>query len=76
VGELDIDDDVFSSPLLADPNRSASDIFSWGVGLNWRLNQNIKLTLNYEHATLDEAPGATLPYTTEDVIFTRVQFAF
>jgi phosphate-selective porin OprO/OprP len=76
VGELDIDDDVFSAPLLADPNRSASDIFSWGVGLNWRLNQNIKLTLNYEHATLDEAPGATLPYTTEDVIFTRVQFAF
>ncbi len=74
VGELDLDDDVF--PLYANPATSASGLVSWGVGLNWKLNRNIKLSLDYERARLDAAPGAKLPFKEEGVIFSRVQFAF
>lgn len=74
VGELDLDHDVF--PLYANPATSASGLFSWGVGLNWKLNRNIKLSLDYERARLDAAKGAKLPFKEESVIFSRVQFAF
>jgi phosphate-selective porin OprO and OprP len=74
VGALDIDEDAF--PLFADPTRSASGVFSWGVGLNWRLNRTIKLSLNYEHAELDGVSGNNAPFKDEHVIFTRAQFAF
>lgn len=74
VGELNFDDDVF--PLYANPATSASGLLSWGVGLNWKLNRNIKLSLDYEHTRLDAASGAKLPFKEEDVIFSRVQFAF
>lgn len=74
VGELDVDDDVF--PLFANPSTAASGVFSWGVGLNWRLNRNVKLSLDYERARLEEARGAALPFKNESVIFSRVQFAF
>jgi phosphate-selective porin OprO/OprP len=74
VGGLDLDDDLF--PLYANPATSASSLFSWGVGLNWKLNRNIKLSLDYERTRLDAAKGAKLPYEEENVIFSRVQFAF
>ena len=74
VGALNIDDDAF--PLFADPNRSASGIFSWGVGLNWRLNRNVKLSLSYEHTDVDGAAGNSAPFKENHVIFTRAQFAF
>jgi len=74
VGELDLDDDLF--PLYANPATSASGLFSWGVGLNWKLHRNIKLSLDYERTRLDAAKGAKLPFEEESVIFSRVQFAF
>ena len=46
VGSLDVDSDAF--PLFANPLNSASGALSWGVGVNWHLNRNFKLTLNYE----------------------------
>ena len=73
-GELNLDDDLF--PLYANPATSASGLFSWGVGLNWKLNRNIKLSLDYERVRLDAAQGAKLPFNQESVIFSRVQFAF
>ena len=74
VGELDIDDDVF--PLYANPAQSASRVFSWGVGMNWRLNRNIKLSLNYEHTDIEGAAGNAAPFEENHLIFTRAQFAF
>ncbi len=74
VGALDIDDDVF--PLFADPTKSASGVFSWGIGLNWRLNRNIKLSLNYEHTDIDGASGNAPPFKENHLILTRAQFAF
>jgi phosphate-selective porin OprO/OprP len=74
VGELSIDDDAF--PGFADPRKSAAGAFSYGVGLNWKPNRNIKLTLNYERTEFDGAPGAEAPFPDEDFVGTRVQFAF
>ena len=73
VGQLDVDDGVF--PLLANPATSASRATSWGVGLNWHLNRNVKLSLNYEQTDFD---GGTTPLLEqgEKVVLTRVQFAF
>jgi len=74
VGELDIDDDVF--PLYANPAQSASGVCSWGVALNWRLNRNIKLSLDYEHTDIEGAAGNQSPFEENHIIFTRAQFAF
>ena len=71
---IDFDDDAF--PVFANPNRSATSAFSWGLGVNWHLNRNLKLSLDYEHTHFD---GGTLnPVTAQDeqVILTRLQFSF
>jgi phosphate-selective porin OprO/OprP len=72
-GQLDIDDDTF--PLYANPASSASKATSWGVGVNWHLNRNVKLSLNYEHTDFDGGTSAFLD-NGEDVILTRAQFSF
>src|SRR5262249_19743496 len=73
VGELDVDDDVF--PNFASPTTSASRAFSWGAGVNWHLNRNIKLSLDYEHS--DFQGGTTDLFNKgEKVILSRAQFSF
>ncbi|HYE33035.1 MAG TPA: porin [Methylomirabilota bacterium] len=79
-GELDIDDDVFASggpTQFANPARWATEIASYGLGLNWYLNRNIRSAVNYYHTDFKggNAPGA-LPSENEDAIFTRVQLSF
>jgi phosphate-selective porin OprO/OprP len=73
VGQLHIDDSAF--PLLANPATSAREAMSWGVGLNWHLNRNVKLSLNYEHTDFD---GGTTSFLKkgEQTILTRAQIAF
>ncbi|QDA57060.1 OprO/OprP family phosphate-selective porin [Thermomonas aquatica] len=72
-GRLDIDHDAF--PLFADPNVASSAARSWGIGLNWYLNANVKLVANYARTAFDAAPGATAR-DDEDIVFTRAQFSF
>jgi phosphate-selective porin OprO/OprP len=77
-GELTIDDDAFAgSPAFA-TSSSARKVSSWGVGLNWFLNRNIKLTLDYDQTNFKG--GSTKPGTVtaqdERVIISRAQFAF
>lgn len=73
VGQLDVDNDAF--PTFATATTSASEATSWGVGANWHLNRNIKLSLNYERSTFE---GGTTAYLAngEHVILSRVQFSF
>jgi phosphate-selective porin OprO/OprP len=57
---------------------SAQAATSWGVGVNWYLNANVKLNLDYESTTFSggtQAAGATSS-TPEHVILSRVQFSF
>ena len=73
-GELRIDEDAF--PVYADPSVFARRARSWGLGLNWYLNSNLKLVFNHTHASFDG--GAPLGEDREDeqLFSTRVQVAF
>jgi phosphate-selective porin OprO/OprP len=72
-GRLTIDDDAF--PLFADPTKAVSAESGWGLGLNWYLNNNLKLVANYTQTSFDAVLGAT-PREDEKAFFTRAQFSF
>lgn len=73
-GVLEVDDDAF--PLFADPAVSASEAASWTVGLNWYLNSNLKLVLNYLHTSLEGGAASGADREDEKAVFTRLQVAF
>lgn len=74
VGQLSIDPAAF--PLYANPATSAQCATSWGVGLNWYPNRNLKLMLNYERSDFSGGQSAPLTAQGENVFFTRIQLAF
>jgi phosphate-selective porin OprO/OprP len=57
---------------------SASEADSWGVGLNWYLNRNVKLNLDYETTTFENGSTTIGAVTArdEETVLTRIQFAF
>ncbi len=73
-GELDLDDDAF--PIYANPSSSVSKEKALGVGVNWYLTKQVKVSVNYEHTTFEggAADGADRP--SEDFVVTRFQHAF
>ena len=73
-GELDVDDDAF--PLFADPALAVRDASGWTVGLNWYLNNNLKLVLNYLHTDFSGGAAAGADRRSEKAVFTRLQAAF
>ena len=76
-GDLRFDPAAFST--FADPTKSAQEAREWGVGLNWYLNRNVKLALDYEETSFDGGAGTTgnvRNRATEETIFTRAQVAF
>ncbi len=84
-GGLDVDKYAFSLGY-AHPSVSAAGAFSWGVGVNWYVNRNIKISLNYEQTRFDlsdASPGAgiTVPVSPlllkgEKAVLTRAQVSF
>ncbi|PWU20242.1 MAG: porin [Verrucomicrobia bacterium] len=78
--ELHVDDAAF--PNFADPATSAHAANEWAVGLNWYLNRNVWLKGSYSHGWFEGGGGkgtsapATITRQDENVIFTRLQFAF
>jgi phosphate-selective porin OprO/OprP len=74
VGELEIDEDAF--PVYADPSVSARRARSWGLGLNWYLNSNLKLVFNHTHASFDGGAPLGEDRKDEQLFSTRVQVAF
>ena len=80
VSQLEIDDAVFDgAPAFSARNTSASSAFNVGVGLNWYLNRNLKVALNYDHTTFEDGAGVALApedKETEQVIRTRLQLVF
>lgn len=74
-GELDIDNDAF--PVFASPAVSATKVQSAGVGVNWYLNRNVKVTLNYNWSGFDGPVTApNIGARDEHAIFSRVQLSF
>jgi phosphate-selective porin OprO/OprP len=76
-GVIDIDDAAFSNGF-ASRTTSASSATDIGIGLNWFLNRNVKIQLNYDLVTFDD--GATVANGSdredEQVIQSRIQFVF
>ena len=72
-GELDIDDAAF--PIFASASSSITKEKSAGVGLNWHLNKQIKVAVNYEHTTFDGG-AAVGDRKSEDFFVTRFQHSF
>jgi phosphate-selective porin OprO and OprP len=71
---LDVDDDAF--PIYANPATAATEALSFGVGLNWHLNRNIKLSFDYGHTDFKAEAGNPFDGESENLFLTRVQFAF
>jgi phosphate-selective porin OprO/OprP len=74
ISGLKLDPGTF--PLFADPKSNASEALSYGGGVNWHLNKNFKLTLDYEHTNFKGGTSSPLLAQDEDAIMTRAQIAF
>ena len=77
VQSLSVGDEAFAGGAnsFADPLASASQADSWGVGLNWYLNENVKWLLDYEHTTF-EGGAPTGDRADEDAVQLRLAVAF
>ncbi|MCE3232016.1 MAG: oprP [Rickettsiaceae bacterium] len=74
IGELTIDDDTFS--VFADPTVSARKARNYGLVLNGYLNDNVKLTFDYEHTTFDGGAANNRDRESEQVLLSRVTYKF
>lgn len=74
LGRLQIDRGAF--PVYADPARAASEAKAWSAGINWHLNQNVKLSLDYDHTAFTGGAAAGADRHSESGILTRLQLAF
>ncbi len=71
---LDLDDDLF--PTFADPAELPTRAASWGVGLNWYLNRNVRASFNFDHTDFKGGQSGNVGDFGENVFSTRVQLAF
>ncbi len=72
--QVRIDGNAF--PLFANPATAAQLAKEQGIGVNWYLNRYVKLATDYEHTGFRMAPGAATPLHSENVLMSRLQFAF
>ena len=96
--QIELDEDTFKNKAgtsfaaagaYADLGASAKSAKSWTAGVNWYLNQNAKIQLNYEHTKFDggavnglaavatNAAGTNVTdRESEDALLARLQVAF
>jgi phosphate-selective porin OprO/OprP len=76
--ELDPDDDAFvgGAASFADPANAARKATTYGLGLNWYLNENLKWVLNYDHTDFEGGAPGGADRTDEDVFLTRFALTF
>lgn len=79
VGRLDIDNDAFAgnaATQLASLNTNASKARSVGLGVNWQLNANTKLTADYNYTTFSGGRSGGRDRIDERALFTRLQIQY
>ena len=90
--ELNVDDKAFSpfgvgnastrqGRSYADPRSAVKQASAWAAGINWYLNRNLKIALDYEETNFDGGWTNTAGTTFEDrpkekVLSTRLQLVF
>ena len=79
--ENNIDGAAFTtSKTFADSTKSSKSAESWAVGVNWYLNQNIKVATNYEQTSFKWGGGGTvaapIDRPDERTLFTRLQISY
>jgi phosphate-selective porin OprO/OprP len=76
--ELKIDSDAF--PIYANPTSAISKESGWAAGVNWYLNNNLRVEVNYTDTKFDGGGGGTTaaPIDREDekAVFGRFQVFF
>lgn len=75
VGQIDVDDDVFTNGFAA-LTSSVTEANSWGLGLSWYLNNNLRTMLTFEQTAFDGGGSGTGDRETENVIFSRFQVVY
>lgn len=79
VGGVIVDDDAFNpvaGQRLADANRSVEHALSYGLGLNWYWNTNVKWQLNYEITQFSDGDFANFDRNDEHFLAARFQVGF
>lgn len=84
VAGVDIDDTVFAGTAaerLANPSVSATQLTTYGLGLNWHLSRAVRTNFDFFRNEFDVAPGAApaanaLIADAETTFITRVQVSF
>jgi phosphate-selective porin OprO and OprP len=72
--QLRIDGDTF--PNFANPATAAQSAKEQAIGVNWYLNRYLKLATDYEHTGFRMASPTVKPLHSENVLISRIQFAF
>lgn len=79
--ENNIDDKAFVGNKFSNITSSAKSAQSWALGVNWYLNQNVKIATNYEQTSYEGgAAGSTLSnlinLKDEKTLFSRLQISY
>jgi phosphate-selective porin OprO/OprP len=75
VGQLSLDRDAFPTYVTSSSAREAT---SWGIGLNWYLNSNVRFYLDFDSTSFNGGSKKPVAVTAQDeyALFGRVQFSF
>jgi len=73
-GKLTVDNDAF--PLYADPAKAAQEASAWAAGINWYLNNNVKIVTDYDQTGFKGGGANGGDRKDEKVILSRFQIAF
>jgi len=73
--QLDVDRDAFRLGL-SDPAKYAQRAQAWAVGLNWYLNPNIKIAIDFERTEFHGGAKNGGDREPENALLTRFQIAF
>lgn len=74
--ELNIDDSAFASSAYADITKSVKSAKATGVGFNWYVKGDIKISADFEQTKFDGGASGNKDREDEKVILSRVQAVF
>ena len=79
--EINLDDKLFNNSLALSTAKNSKSAQAWALGVNWYLNNNIKIAANYEQTSFDLGgavgpTGGGVDRPDEKSLFTRLQLSY